>query len=150
MKLTRIVLMLAAVMFGGCDAKKPPPLPVLEKPAEKKAEPAAAAAAAAAPADADAAAVKEAADIFANRCAACHGVSGKGDGAAAAALNPPPRNYTDAKWQAETTDEQIEKIIVGGGPSVGKSPLMPPNPDLAGKAAVVSALRKRIRGFGGK
>jgi len=30
-----------------------------------------------------------------NGCAACHGVTGRGDGPAAAALNPKPRNYRE-------------------------------------------------------
>lgn len=34
--------------------------------------------------------------IYEDKCAACHGTSGKGDGPAAAALNPKPVNLTDA------------------------------------------------------
>jgi len=30
-------------------------------------------------------------------CVGCHGATGKGDGAAAAALNPKPGNFTDCK-----------------------------------------------------
>jgi mono/diheme cytochrome c family protein len=100
------------------------------------------------PAAADDAA--EAKTIFDSRCTTCHGAAGKGDGAAAAALNPKPRDLSSAEWQNSVTDEHIEKIIVSGGPAVGKSPLMPPNPDLAGKAAVVQELRKLVRGLGGK
>lgn len=33
--------------------------------------------------------------IYDDKCAACHGASGKGDGPAAAALNPKPANLTD-------------------------------------------------------
>jgi mono/diheme cytochrome c family protein len=104
-------------------------------------------------ADSDAispAASKEAAQIFATRCALCHGANGKGDGSAAAALNPKPRDYSDAAWQRSVTDEQIEKIIVGGGAAVGKSPMMPANDDLASKPEVVKALRVTIRAFGKK
>lgn len=36
--------------------------------------------------------------IYENRCAACHGASGKGDGPAAAALNPKPANLTDKNF----------------------------------------------------
>lgn len=92
----------------------------------------------------------EAKSIYDSRCVTCHGAGGKGDGAAAAALNPKPRDLTSAEWQNSVTDEHIEKIIVGGGPSVGKSPLMPPNPDLTDKPGVVQELRKIVRGFGGK
>jgi mono/diheme cytochrome c family protein len=96
------------------------------------------------------AAAKEAGEIFTSRCALCHGTSGKGDGAAAAGLNPKPRDYSDAKWQASVTDEEIEKIIVAGGTAVGKSAMMPANPDLASKPDVVKALRASIRKFGAK
>ena len=96
------------------------------------------------------AATKEAAQIFATRCALCHGATGKGDGAAAAGLNPKPRNYSDTAWQSSVTDEQIEKIIVNGGAAVGKSTMMPANADLASKPEVVKALRATIRGFGAK
>lgn len=92
-------------------------------------------------------AAKEAQDIYKSRCTTCHGDTGKGDGAAAAALNPKPRDLQSDEWQSSVTDEHIEKIITGGGPAVGMSPLMPPNPDLAGKPEVVQELRKMVRAF---
>lgn len=53
-------------------------------------------------------------------CASCHGATGLGDGAAAAALNPKPKNL-----QATTrSDEELKKIVKLGGPSAGLSPLM--------------------------
>jgi mono/diheme cytochrome c family protein len=94
------------------------------------------------------AARQEAAQIFDTRCAACHGAAGKGDGAAAAALDPKPQNYHDMAWQKSVTDEEIAKAIVHGGVSVGKSPIMVPNPDLESKPEVVQALVDKIRGFG--
>jgi mono/diheme cytochrome c family protein len=59
-------------------------------------------------------------------CVTCHGASGKGDGPAAAALNPKPGNFTDCKAMAKETDETLIKIIKDGSQSVGRSPLMPP------------------------
>jgi len=50
-------------------------------------------------------------------------------------------------WQESVTDEHLKKIVVEGGPAVGKSPGMPPNPDLKGKDEVVSALVKVVRDF---
>jgi len=91
---------------------------------------------------------KEAHGIFNTRCATCHGQFGRGDGPGAAALDPKPRNYADAAWQTTVTDEYIEKVIVYGGISVGKSPLMVPNPDLEAKPGVVAALREKVRSFG--
>ena len=96
------------------------------------------------------AAEKEAQDIFKNRCTMCHGQSGKGDGPAGAALNPKPRNWTDTEWQKVVTNEEIEKAILGGGQAVGKSVLMPANPDLANKPEVVKALRQIVRSYSGK
>ncbi len=86
--------------------------------------------------------------IFNDRCAVCHGTSGKGDGPGAVALNPKPRNYSDKAWQASVTDEQIRKTIVYGGAAVGKSPIMPSSPDLDGKTETVDGLLKIVRGFG--
>ena len=59
-------------------------------------------------------------------CASCHGTSGKGDGAAAAALSPKPRDLTDKKYVSGLKDDYIKKIVKEGGQAVGKSPLMPP------------------------
>lgn len=58
-------------------------------------------------------------------CVGCHGATGKGDGPAAAALNPKPRNYTDKKYMETLKDEDIFKITKEGGPAVKKSQLMP-------------------------
>jgi mono/diheme cytochrome c family protein len=93
------------------------------------------------------AAMKEAKEVYATRCSTCHGTGGKGDGAAAAALSPKPRDLTDAVWQKTLADDYVEKIIVQGGAGVGKSPLMPPNPDLADKPEVVKGLLVLVRGF---
>ena len=58
------------------------------------------------------------------RCSACHGESGKGDGPAAVALNPKPRNYTDCAVMGKKSDAELFKVIKEGGPAVGLSPLM--------------------------
>jgi mono/diheme cytochrome c family protein len=89
----------------------------------------------------------EARALFKMKCVVCHGDHGAGDGPGAAAIVPKPRAFADAEWQASVTDEQIKKIILEGGPAVGKSPAMPPNPDLKGKDEIVSALVMVIRGF---
>ena len=94
------------------------------------------------------AAEAEAITIFNTRCAACHGVNGNGDGIAAAALNPKPRAYSDKSWQASVDDSHIAKVIVEGGAAVGKSAMMPANPDLKNKPEVVKALVAKIRTYG--
>jgi mono/diheme cytochrome c family protein len=87
-------------------------------------------------------------ETFDQRCAACHGTSGKGDGPGAASLNPKPRDYTDKTWQGTVTDDQIKKTILLGGAAVGKSPIMPASPDLDDKPEVVDGLVQIVRGFG--
>lgn len=90
-----------------------------------------------------------AAEIFTRRCTVCHGPSGKGDGPGAAALNPKPQAFSDAAWQARVSDEELRKVIVEGGPAVGRTAGMPPNPDLADKPEVVGELVRTIRKFKG-
>ncbi len=48
-------------------------------------------------------------------CVSCHGASGKGDGAAAVALNPKPADWTSARVQSETDGELFWKISNGRG-----------------------------------
>lgn len=64
--------------------------------------------------------------LYGQFCASCHGQTGKGDGPAAAALNPKPRDHTDKTYMSKMSDDEILKVIKNGGASVGKSPLMPP------------------------
>lgn len=87
-------------------------------------------------------------DIFSERCAACHGANGKGDGPAAANLKPPPIDFHSQNWQKSVTDDSITKAIVFGGRAVGKSGQMAPNPDLENEPAIVAALVEKIRGWG--
>jgi cytochrome c oxidase cbb3-type subunit 3 len=64
--------------------------------------------------------------LYGQFCASCHGQSGKGDGAAAAALNPKPRDHTNKEYMSKMSDAEMLKVIKDGGASIGKSPLMPP------------------------
>lgn len=89
----------------------------------------------------------EARELYASTCVSCHGPGGRGDGLAAAGLPAKPASFSDPSWQKKVSDQEIERAIVGGGTAVGKSPLMPPNPALAQKPQVVTALRSMIRGF---
>jgi mono/diheme cytochrome c family protein len=90
----------------------------------------------------------EAHDIFDHVCAMCHGPNGRGDGPNGMSLNPRPRDYTDKAWQKTVTDDELRKAILEGGPAVGKSAAMPPNPNLRGKPEVVDALVKIVRSYG--
>jgi mono/diheme cytochrome c family protein len=93
-------------------------------------------------------AAAEARQIYGARCVTCHGATGDGDGPAAANRRPPPKRFSDPAWQRSISDPEIERIIRSGGAALGKSAAMPPNPDLAGRPEVVTALREHVRGFG--
>ena len=92
-------------------------------------------------------AAEEAKHRFDTLCVTCHGAAGDGKGPSASALPTKPRDYTDATWQAKTTDDEIRKTVLEGGPAVGKSALMPPSPDLKEKPLVLDELVKIVRGF---
>ncbi len=64
-------------------------------------------------------------EIYTKSCGGCHGPEGKGDGAAAKAMNPKPTNLTDKASMSKLDDGALTKIIVKGGVGTGKSPLMP-------------------------
>lgn len=49
-------------------------------------------------------------------CVSCHGAQGKGDGPAAAALNPKPANWQSDKLKKESDGELFWKITNGRGP----------------------------------
>ena len=65
--------------------------------------------------------------LFAVNCASCHGVGGKGDGPAAAALNPKPRNFTEAYWKYGGGTARIVQTITTGssGTAMAAFPSIP-------------------------
>ena len=68
--------------------------------------------------------------VFEMNCASCHGEKGHGDGPAGRFLNPPPRDFSDAEWQASITDDRLRQTIRQGGAAMGLSPAMASHPDL--------------------
>lgn len=54
--------------------------------------------------------------LYATYCAVCHGDKGKGDGIAAAGLNPKPADHTSAKVQGQTDGAIFWKITTGRAP----------------------------------
>lgn len=89
----------------------------------------------------------EAKKVWGDRCITCHGEQGRGDGPGARLLPVKPRNFGDARWQRETSDERIAQVIVDGGRAVGLDSNMAANPDLRTKPEVVAALVELIRGL---
>lgn len=63
--------------------------------------------------------------LYRRHCASCHGPVGAGDGPAAAGLHPPPRDHTDGWPMDARTDDDLHELVMHGGPSVQRSPLMP-------------------------
>jgi len=61
--------------------------------------------------------IKEGKKIFTQMCVICHGAKGKGNGVAAAALNPKPANYTSKTVQDQTDGELFWKITNGNAPT---------------------------------
>ena len=88
-------------------------------------------------------------ELFSSLCFTCHGSSGHGDGPGAGVLQPKPRSFADVAWQDSVTDEHIKKAIVFGGAAVGKSPMMPAQPQLKGQEATLEGLVRIVRGFKG-
>ena len=65
--------------------------------------------------------------VFKFYCAQCHGLTGKGDGPNVTKDFPvSPRNFTNAAEMNKLSDADIKNVILDGGPSMSKSPMMPP------------------------
>jgi mono/diheme cytochrome c family protein len=61
---------------------------------------------------------------FTTFCAPCHGPAGAGNGPAAAAMDPKPRNFTDGTVMNARTDAQLINVIKNGGQAEKLSPMM--------------------------
>ncbi|MGD0073000.1 MAG: cytochrome c [Candidatus Binataceae bacterium] len=81
--------------------------------------------------------------LYDDKCAGCHGSSGKGDGPAGAALTPTPPNFSTSLKGKD--DAYLAKIIKDGGEAVKKSASMPANSDLTD--AQIKALVQYIKGL---
>ncbi len=68
--------------------------------------------------------------LYQARCSPCHGPDGKAATPTAQALTPKPRDHTDGAYMNQLSNEHLAKVIKNGGPSVGKSQIMPAHPDL--------------------
>jgi mono/diheme cytochrome c family protein len=81
-------------------------------------------------------------EIYVERCAACHGNGGAGDGPAAAALEPRPRNFKDASFWTNRSDDQLRQIVRDGKPGT----LMSPFKDVLSPSEI-DAVVAYVRGF---
>ncbi|MEO7120317.1 MAG: cytochrome c [Ginsengibacter sp.] len=64
----------------------------------------------------DKATIEEGRTLYITNCTPCHGPKGKGNGPAAAALNPKPADHTSRAVQAETDGSLFWKISQGHKP----------------------------------
>jgi len=62
--------------------------------------------------------LKAAREVYADKCAHCHGDTGKGDGKDAGRYDPEPTDFTDAKRMHDVTDGELFYKI-----SEGKKPM---------------------------
>jgi mono/diheme cytochrome c family protein len=60
--------------------------------------------------------------LYEVRCSPCHGMEGGGDGPAAAAIQPKPRNFRDPQFWQGRTAQQLRLVVKEGRPGT----LMPP------------------------
>jgi len=60
--------------------------------------------------------------VYDVRCTACHGPTGGGDGPAAAAIDPRPRNFRDAEFWKSHTPEQLREVVKHGKPGTLMAP----------------------------
>src|ERR1035441_33599 len=67
----------------------------------------------------DAQSVADGKKLYGQYCAVCHGDKGKGDGIAAAGLNPKPANHTAEKVQSQTDGAIFWKTTTGRPPMAG-------------------------------
>ncbi len=96
---------------------------------------------------ADAASLPRGTELYLSNCAPCHGKSGKGDGPAAANLNPKPRDHSNGEYMAKLTDKHIGNVIKKGGGIAG-FPTMPAHPHL--KTEDINAVLAFVRTLGKK
>ena len=75
---------------------------------------------------------KKGGELYAQRCAMCHGDKGAGDGALAATMpeGQKPRNLTAGGNKYATDDAKFKELLQKGGAGVGLSVLMPAQSDL--------------------
>jgi high-affinity iron transporter len=60
--------------------------------------------------------------VYETRCAPCHGADGAGDGPAAAAITPKPRNFRDPAFWSGRTAQQLRLVVRDGRPGTMMAP----------------------------
>jgi cytochrome c553 len=145
MRVAIIAVVVLTALGAGCEKNNKPPAPTSGRPNAKPESGPGGHRTVALQGEGD-----QAHKMFQMMCAVCHGFDGMGHGPGAEMLNPKPRNYTDAAWQASVTDEYLKKVILEGGAAVGKSGAMVGHPELKDQPETLDGLVTIIRGFAKK
>ncbi len=80
--------------------------------------------------------------VYGERCSGCHGDHGGGDGPAADALVPKPRNFHEAAFWRDRTREQLVAVVKKGKPGT-----MMPGFDGVLTDAEIDAVVRFVQGF---
>jgi len=83
-------------------------------------------------------------EIYEIRCAPCHGAEGRGDGPAAAAITPPPRNFRDPAFWRGRTAGQLRLVVQQGRPGT----LMAPFAGVLSDAEIDAVVAYLVASFG--
>lgn len=139
------------LVAAGCSKKEPEPAtaPEAAPPVQADTPAASTAAVAAAPAAGGAGA-----SAYAMYCVTCHGATGKGDGVAAASLNPKPADFSVGAFKYDANGngtkgevDDIKAIVRDGAAKHGGSPLMAPWPMLS--ADQLQAVAEHVKSLHG-
>lgn len=146
---TALPLGLAVLLTLSACGKKEAQAPAPAAAPTEAAAPAPAAVPAATTASAGAA---DGAQVYKLNCSTCHGLEGKGDGIAAASLNPKPANFAAGAFKYDVDGngkpgdvEDIKAIIRDGASKHGGSALMAPWPMLS--AEQLQAVSEYVKAF---
>ena len=83
--------------------------------------------------------------VFQINCASCHGNTGHGDGPAAAALNPKPRNFTEGYWKYGGGLARVVRTATEGSPGTAMASFaMLPLEDRIAAAHYVRSLSPKV------
>ncbi len=79
--------------------------------------------------------------IYVAKCQSCHGTAGRGDGPAARALPKRPRDFSEAAFWTEFSDDQVKSTVLQGKPGSIMRGFPMPDDQLADLLAYMKSLQ---------